>query len=371
MADDSKIKSARPEARLPKGFRDVTGAEIRAQSRMLQTLARVFETYGYEPLETSAIEYTEALGKFLPDTDRPNAGVFSFQDEDADDKGGAWMSLRYDMTAPLARFYAENQQKLPKPYRRYAMGPVWRNEKPGPGRFRQFMQCDADTVGTDNIASDAEACMLMADAIEALGVPKDKFVIRVNNRKILDGLMEAIGLSTEADAGRRLTVMRALDKFDKFGHEGVRLLLGAGRKDESGDFTKGAGLSEPQIATIITIFGNQPSPNKHLQTDDSGRAQVKAYIGPAFWLGAPKVDNLKTLDFMSSILPINTTFQKGIEELRQIATLANASGYDSSRIVIDPSVVRGLDYYTGPVFEAELQVPDLPERGGGVPEWKP
>ena len=312
-------KPNRPEARLPKGFRDVTGAEIRAQSRMLATLAKVFETYGYEPLETSAIEFTEALGKFLPDQDRPNAGVFSFQDEDE-----SWMSLRYDMTAPLARFYAENAQKLPKPYRRYAMGPVWRNEKPGPGRFRQFMQCDADTVGTDNIAADAEACMLMADAIEALGIPKDQFRIRFNNRKILDGLLEtcAISPTSTTDAGRRLTVLRAMDKYDKFGAGGVGLLLGKGRKDESGDFTAGAQLGTPGIGRIIGFLeaSKETSPLSHLM----------------------------------GLLQLSERALQGVEELQKMEEYSKAAGYTTERITFDPSVVRGLDYYTGPVFEAEL-----------------
>ena len=321
MADpqDKSGKSVRPDARLPKGFRDVTGAEIRAQSRMLQTLAKVFETYGYEPLETSAIEYTEALGKFLPDQDRPNAGVFSFQDEDE-----AWMSLRYDMTAPLARFYAENAQKLPKPYRRYAMGPVWRNEKPGPGRFRQFMQCDADTVGTDNIASDAEACMLMADAIVALGIPKDQFRIRFNNRKILDGLLEVVGVdpASATDAVRRLTVLRAMDKYDKFFAEGVTLLLGRGRKDESGDFTKGAELTPASIETVIGFLEASKS-------------------------SAPLVT-------ITELLAANARAAEGIKELAAMEELCLKAGYATDRITFDPSVVRGLDYYTGPVFEAEL-----------------
>src|SRR5829696_782907 len=182
-------RSGRPEAALPKGFRDTEAAELRRLERMLQTIRKTYESYGFEPLDTSLIEYTDALGKFLPDQDRPNEGVFSFQDEDE-----KWLSLRYDLTAPLARFVAENFDRLPKPFRRYAAGPVWRNEKPGPGRFRQFMQFDADTVGTDNIAADAEICMLAADTMEALGIPRGQYVIKVNNRKVLDGLRDAVGL---------------------------------------------------------------------------------------------------------------------------------------------------------------------------------
>jgi histidyl-tRNA synthetase len=319
MTKDSKPK--RPEARLPKGFRDVAGAEIRGQAQMLAKLAEVFERYGYDPLETSAIEYTDVLGKFLPDQDRPNAGVFSFADED-----GQWMSLRYDMTAPLARYCAENWQHLPKPYRRYAMGPVWRNEKPGPGRFRQFMQCDADTVGTDSVAADAEACMLMADAVEALGIARGQYRVRVNNRKVLDGVLQSIGIdpASEADAGKRLTVLRAVDKLDKFGPEGVALLLGAGRKDESGDFTKGAGLDAKAIERVLTFVG----------AGAQGRG--------------------KTIAAVAALVESTELGKAGIAELADIERMVDAAGYDASRIAIDASVVRGLDYYTGPVFEAEL-----------------
>ena len=205
-------KNAGPEARLPKGFQDTPAEDIRATGRMLATIRETYERYGFEPLETPAIEYTDALGKFLPDQDRPNAGVFSFQDEDAQ-----WMSLRYDLTAPLARYVAENFERLPKPFRRYAVGPVWRNEKPGPGRFRQFMQFDADTVGTDNIAADAEICMLAADTLEALGIKRGDYVIKVNDRKVLDGVMDAIDLGGEENAKRRLVVLRAIDKLDRLG----------------------------------------------------------------------------------------------------------------------------------------------------------
>ena len=240
-----KQKQFKPKARLPKGFRDIGADEIRQTQAMIEKIRGVYEMYGFEPLETPAFEYTDALGKFLPDTDRPNEGVFSMQDEDEQ-----WMSLRYDMTAPLARHVAENYQDIAKPFRRYTWGPVWRNEKPGPGRFRQFMQFDADTVGTGNIAADAEICMLAADTMEALGIKRGEYVIRVNNRKVLDGLIEAVGLDP-ADEEKRLAVMRSLDKLDKFPREEVAKLLGPGRKDESGDFTKGAELSEAQIERCL------------------------------------------------------------------------------------------------------------------------
>ncbi|MEZ5852975.1 MAG: histidine--tRNA ligase [Hyphomicrobiaceae bacterium] len=314
-------KESRPEARLPKGFQDLTGEDLRATHRMLGVIREVYERYGYEPLETPAFEYTDALGKFLPDQDRPNAGVFSLQDEDEQ-----WLSLRYDLTAPLARYVAENYDRLPKPYRRYAMGPVWRNEKPGPGRFRQFMQCDADTVGTESVAADAEACMLMADVITALGLPADKFRIRINNRKLLDGLLAVCGIDpvAESDAARRLTVLRAMDKFDKFGTAGVSLLLGAGRKDESGDFTQGAGLDAAAIRTIVGF----------LEAGSVAEAEARARVAP--------------------LIAGNATAEEGLKEIEEIEALVRAAGYGTERITFDPSVVRGLDYYTGPVFEAEL-----------------
>src|SRR6202048_292789 len=195
-------------AKLPRGFADRPPAEIAATETMLATIRGVFELYGFEAVETPAIEYTDALGKFLPDQDRPNEGVFSFKDDDEQ-----WLSLRYDLTAPLARYVAEHYEKLPKPYRSYRAGWVFRNEKPGPGRFRQFMQFDADTVGAGSVAADAEICMMAADCLEALGIKRGDYVIKVNNRKVLDGVMEAIGLGGEAEAGKRLVVMRGIDEL--------------------------------------------------------------------------------------------------------------------------------------------------------------
>ncbi|WP_257235223.1 histidine--tRNA ligase [Pleomorphomonas sp. JP5] len=309
------------KARLPRGLVDRTPAELKATAAMIETIRHTYEIYGFEPVETPLIEYTDALGKFLPDQDRPNEGVFSFQDDDEQ-----WLSLRYDLTAPLARFYAENHEKLPKPYRSYRNGWVFRNEKPGPGRFRQFMQFDADTVGAPSVAADAEICMMMADTMEALGL-KGQFVVRVNNRKVLDGVMEVIGLAGDDKAGTRLTVLRAIDKLDKIGPSGVRDLLGAGRwenpEEKSGDFTKGAGLP-PQAADVVLAFVASGADNA---------ADTVANLGQLV-AGSPRGS-------------------EGVEELKLIASLVDAAGY-AEKVKIDPSVVRGLEYYTGPVFEAEL-----------------
>ena len=228
---DKKKETNRLKARLPRGFADRGAAEIAATRQMIETIRQVYERYGFEAVETPAIEYTDALGKFLPDQDRPNEGVFSFQDDDEQ-----WLSLRYDLTAPLARYVAENFDSLPKPYRSYRVGWVFRNEKPGPGRFRQFMQFDADTVGSASPAADAEMCMMAADTMEALGVPRSAYVVKLSNRKVLDGLLEVIGLNGENNASRRLAVLRAMDKFDRLGETGVRQLLAEGRKDEIGRF---------------------------------------------------------------------------------------------------------------------------------------
>jgi histidyl-tRNA synthetase len=343
-----KDESPRPEARLPKGLQDTSAAEIRATDAMLGTIKEVFERYGFEPLDTPAIEYTDALGKFLPDQDRPNEGVFSFQDDDEQ-----WLSLRYDLTAPLARLVAENYQTLPKPLRRYQAGPVWRNEKPGPGRFRQFMQFDADTVGAASIAADAELCMLAADTLEALGIPRGDYVVRVNSRKVLDGLLEGLGLGGDGNAGKRLAVLRAIDKLDRLGLEGVEALLGEGRKDESGDFTRGAGLDEQQTLRVVSFLS--------VATESFRQISDGQYLPQDFTPGDDA--DFYLIDEMISSFHEWPSMTAALEQIEEIRSLARAAGYGIDRIRFDPSVVRGLEYYTGPVFEAELTVPIKDKRG--------
>jgi histidyl-tRNA synthetase len=322
MAEKSD-KSNKLKARLPRGLADRAPAEIASTREMIEKIRAVYELYGFEPVETPAIEYTDALGKFLPDQDRPNEGVFSFLDDDEQ-----WLSLRYDLTAPLARYVAENFDTLPKPYRSYRYGYVYRNEKPGPGRFRQFMQFDADTVGSSSPAADAEMCMMAADTMEAIGIPRGSYVVKVNNRKVLDGVLESIGLSGEANAGKRLTVLRAIDKFDRLGRHGVAALLGPGRKDESGDFTKGAGLDNEQTEKVLNYI--------EFQLDEK----------------AGDLEN--TLKDWEREIGSSAAGAEGIRELAQIGNLVRAAKYGPDRISIESSVVRGLEYYTGPVFEVEL-----------------
>src|SRR5437773_990548 len=242
----STDKTSRPKARLPRGFRDRGPSDIAAERRMLETIRKVYESYGFEPLETPAFEYTDALGKFLPDLDRPNEGVFSLKDDD-----GQWLSLRYDLTAPLARYVAENFQNLPKPFRRYQVGQVWRNEKPGPGRYREFTQFDADTVGSTSPAADAELLMMVCDALEALGLKRGEYIVKINSRRLLDAVLEALGVG--GNPAKRAMILRAIDKMDRLGSEGVRELLDIGRKDDSGDFTKGAELPPEANAAIVSV----------------------------------------------------------------------------------------------------------------------
>jgi histidyl-tRNA synthetase len=321
---------ARPVPRAPRGFVDRGPPEIAATDRLLAAIKESYALYGFEPVETPLVEYADALGKFLPDQDRPNEGVFAFQDDDEQ-----WLSLRYDLTAPLARFVAENWEKLPKPYRSYRAGWVFRNEKPGPGRFRQFMQFDADTVGTASVAADAEICMMAADTLERLGIPRGDYVIKVNNRKILDGMMEAIGLAGEENGNRRLVVLRAIDKLDRLGPEGVKALLGEGRLDESGAFTPGARLTGDAADRILAFVA-------------AGRPTAA-----------------ETLAALGALVEGTELGRQGVAELSDIAALVEASGY-TGRVRIDPSVVRGLEYYTGPVFEAELTFEVAGEDGRPV-----
>lgn len=349
MAEKTKLITPR----LPRGFEDRTPGEIAAVGAMIEKIKQVYERYGFDPVETPLFEYTETLGKFLPDTDRPNAGVFSLQDDDEQ-----WMSLRYDLTAPLARYFAENFESLPKPYRSYRQGYVFRNEKPGPGRFRQFMQFDADTVGAPGPEADAEMCMMMADVMDALGLA-GKYVVRVNNRKVLDGVLEAAGVTSDE---QKLTVLRAVDKLDKFGPEGVKLLLGAGRKDESGDFTKGAGLDSEGVSKVMEFVALSAEDTRHYNpAKQGGYSRGLIEISGEPWVA----DYQATLSGWQKVLSGTERGEQGIFELRQMAEIFERSRYQD-RIEISAGIVRGLEYYTGPVFEIELTFKVQNEKGQDV-----
>ena len=327
----SKKEPSRPKARVPRGFADARAEEIRGREAMLATIKEVYELYGFEPLETPAVEYTEALGKFLPDVDRPEGGVFSLQDDDEQ-----WLSLRYDLTAPLARFVAESFEALPKPFRRYQFGPVWRNEKPGPGRYRQFYQFDADTVGSASPAADAELLMMLADTLEALGLARGQYTVKLNSRHLLDGVLDA----AQVDPPKRIQVLRAIDKLDRLKEKGVAELLGRGRTDESGDVTKGAQLETHQIERIMSFL--------HFTKIARDWETVKVWLEETFYG------------------PLGQAGRDIAQSVLDIASILEASGYDPDRIHFDPTVVRGLEYYTGAVFEAQVTFPVKNEQGETV-----
>jgi histidyl-tRNA synthetase len=317
--------SSRPRARAPRGFQDRRADALNAEQRILAAVSRVYEFWGFERLDTGAFEYADALGKFLPDADRPNEGVFAQQDDDEQ-----WLALRYDLTAPLARFVAEHWESLPRPFRRFAFGPVWRNEKPGPGRYREFIQCDADTVGSARPEADAEIVAMAVEGYAAAGLAPDAFVLKMNNRKLLDGLLTSAGVT---DGGRKLVVLRAVDKLDRLGAGGVAALLGAGRRDESGAFTPGAGLPSAAIDSVLAFV--------------EARRETRA----------------ATLDRLAGVIGGSAEGDEGLSELSRIGEALTRLGVGESRAVFDPSVVRGLEYYTGAVFEAELTLAAAGEDG--------
>jgi len=322
ILSSEKKKKIKPQR--PRGFEDLSGNDLTELNRLRDSIQKTYSLYGFDALETGIIEYSNVIGSFLPDQDRPNEGVFSFEDDD-----NKWVSLRYDLTSGLARYVAENYDSLPKPYRRYQSGWVFRNEKPGPGRFRQFFQIDADSIGSDNPLSDAEMCMMFSDAIESTGIERGDYVIRLNNRKILDGIIDSLNISgNESGSDINLAIMRSIDKLDRLGLKGVEQLLGEGRKDESGDYTKGAGLENSSIKEILLFL--------------------------EYGIDSKNLNRKKSLENLSKQFGSNDVFSEAIEELDQISSIIDVAGYDEKRIIVDPSVVRGLGYYTGPVYEADL-----------------
>lgn len=337
----SKTAGQQPtKPRRLKGFRDITAADVLARDRMIARIRAVYERYGFVPLETPALEYVDALGKFLPEANRPDGGVFAFQlkDEDRDDTDLEWVALRYDLTAPLSRFVAMNPE-LPRPFRRYQVGAVYRLEKPGPGRFREFYQFDFDTVGSASMLADAECCMIMCDTLEALGISRGDYLVRVNNRKVLNGVLEAVHRQSALPPDGAMDILRSIDKLDRVGLDGVRQLLGPGRRDESGDFTKGVGLVTSQIDVVMWYLSIEAGP--------AGRARARSIL----------------CDELAAVVGDSAVGQEGVNELREIDEALNAAGYAPDRVVIDPTVVRGLAYYTGPVFEGVLTFDILDEDG--------
>jgi len=305
-------KTFKPTSELPNGFADRQEEELLIRDLLISNIKKIMSKYGFQYLETPSFEYTDSIGKFLPDKDRPSEGVFSFEDEKK------WLSLRYDLTAPLARYAAKNFDSLPRPFKRFQLGTVWRNEKPGPGRFREFLQFDADYIGTSNLFSDAELCFLISEILNSCGLEKSEFIIKISNRKLSKGLLEKLNITDEQ---KQSITLRAIDKLDRVGVEGVQYLLGKGRKDKSGDFTKGAELEESQIKEIIKFLNIKNLSDKNFERIREIAADNKSMN-----------DGIKELELMEKYF-----------------SLFNFTNY-----IFDPTVVRGLEYYTGPIFEANL-----------------
>ena len=316
-------KARRPSPRVAKGFRDLTPGTIVARRRMVETVCGVYERYGFTPLETPGIEYVDVLGKFLPEAETPAGGIFAFKYDDNE-----WVALRYDLTAPLSRYVAKNQQELGLPFRRYQAGNVWRLEKPEPGRFREFMQLDIDIVGAASTQADAEIVCVLAEAMEALGIPRGSYQVRLNDRKVLNGLLEKAGVPDEKAAD----VLRTLDKMDRLGVDGVKQLLGAGRRDTGsdkgeGDFTKGAELSPDQIETLLSF------------------------------VSAGGDDRASYLSVVNDLVTGSTVGEEGLAEMTELDAILTERGVGTDQVVFSPAIVRGLAYYTGPVVEVVLTFP--------------
>ena len=297
----TKEKKNKPSKELPLGFVDRQEKELLIRDFIISNIKEIMVKYGFQYLETPSFEYTDSIGKFLPDKDRPDQGVFSFQDEKK------WLSLRYDLTAPLARYVAKNYLEIPKPFKRYQLGTVWRNEKPGPGRFREFLQFDADFVGTKSLQADVELCVMISEILDKCGLSKSDYIIKISSRKITEELFKKINI---VDENQKLTALRALDKIDRLGWDGVKQLLGEGRKDKSGDFTKGANLSSKNIEIIEKELKNK----------------------------SPETEDLKEM-------------------------LKIFDDYKFKNFEINPTIIRGLEYYTGPIFEVNLKFDVKNDKG--------
>ena len=297
----TKENNSKPSKELPLGFVDRQEKELLVRDFIISNIKEIMIKYGFKYLETPSFEFSDSIGKFLPDKERPDEGVFSFKDENK------WLSLRYDLTAPLARYVAKNYLEIPKPFKRYQLGTVWRNEKPGPGRYREFLQFDADFVGTNNLRADAELCIMISEILERSGLSKSEYIIKISSRKVTENLFKKINLN---DTKQKLTILRALDKLDRLGWESVKQLLGDGRKDKSGDYTEGAKLGSQNIKIIETEL-KKKSPET--------------------------------------------------EDLLEVLNIFN--DYKFTNYEFDPSVIRGLEYYTGVIFEVNLKFDVKNDKG--------
>ena len=305
---------------LPSGFEDRWGKKLVLKKQLLQVIEKNFIKFGAEPLETPSFEYTENIGSFLAeDEDNPMSDIFSFEDRDKT------ISLKYDLSSPLARFYAQNNQELPSIYKRYAIQNVFRNEKASNARYREFCQADFDIIGNVNSAqANAELCNLISSTLLDIGLNSDQFTINVSNRKIVQGLINDLKIPED----KQLGVIRAIDKLDKFGLKGVEDLLKKERKDESGAITKGANLNDEQASQILNFL---------------------------------KIKDLKTLKENLN----NPLSQEGIKELEDVFEIIGFSS-DLNQVKTNFAIVRGLEYYSDFIVETNLNFKVTNNKGKQV-----
>lgn len=343
-----------------KGFRDIDADLNEIRQRIIRSASEIYRSYGFEHWDTPALEYADALGKYMPDEDTVDKGVYSFRNPEEEpilapdgrelrDANGIVqmnfhpLALRYDLTAPLARHYAEklwndvkNGQIMERNaplFRRFQYGPVFRYEvKLTPGRFREFWQLDFDSVGTKDVAADAEACMILSDALTAIGLDPSTFIVKVNNRKVLKGFLISIGIDNDEDEG---AVLRVIDKADKIGWENVELELGEGRTDTSGAPIDGLNLDDGTVEKIMAFLKSA--------TGTSSRKEV--------------------LQKLEAAAGEDEVAKEGIAELQRMDSLWTTLGFGDDKIIFDPTLMRGMAYYTGPVFEVESLLEVKDEKG--------
>ena len=343
-----------------KGFRDIDADLNEVRQKIIRAASKVYRSYGFEHWDTPVLEYADALGKYMPDEDTVDKGVFNFRNPEEEpvllpdgnemrDRDGKVVmeyhpvAMRYDLTAPLARVYAERlwmdvkrkqiQESNAPLFRRFQYGPVFRFElKLMPGRFREFWQLDFDTVGTSDVAADAEACMILSDALEAIGLARETYVVKVNNRKVLKGFLASVGIVTEDQEG---AVLRVIDKLDKIGWDDMRLELGKGRVDSSGAPVPGLNLEAEVIEKIVGF--------------------IKIATGVT--------DRKLVLERFDAAAGNHELAAEGIAELRKMDQLWAKLGFGEDRIIFDPTLMRGMAYYTGPVFEVESRLTYQDEKG--------
>jgi histidyl-tRNA synthetase len=290
-----------------KGFRDFTPDQMRLRQHVLSTFKTIFERHGFEPIDTPALEYMEILTGKAGENEKL---MYHFQDQ-----GDREVGLRYDLTVPLARYFAMHQQESVLPFKRYHIAPAWRAEKPQRGRFREFWQCDADIVGSPSMLADAEAISVLTEALAAVNLPRP--VVLINHRKLL----EAMALLAGVDAGRAPVVYRAIDKLDKIGPDGVRREL------------TGTGISDQAAATVLELVTRSGSPGELL---DAAQRDLEGIEGGV----------------------------AAVEELRELTVYLGQIGVRAESWRIDLSLARGIDYYTGPVFEATVEEPKIGSVAG-------